>query len=87
MQANVQINKLNSGKVQISVSLPHQMSRPVLDFPSPKEAKAALLAFGIDSITVEEKLALLAEIRPKELLRFPEQDINDDALRANGFRL
>lgn len=73
--------------MQIAVLSPDQMTGPVVDFPSSKEAKTALLAFGIDSNTVKSKLALLAEIGSKELLQFPEQELNDNALRTHGFRI
>jgi len=87
MLARVDINTLKSGKVQLALFRPHQSTGPVVDFPSVTEAKTALAAFGVSQARIESTLKMLAEIGPKEPLHFPEQELNDEALRASGFRV
>jgi len=87
MQVRVDINKLNSGKVQIAVFRFPQSTGFVLDYPSPKEAREVLLALGIDPGQVDRTLQVLMEIGPKEPLHFPAQEISDDVLHAHGFRV
>jgi hypothetical protein len=87
VRARIDINKLNSGKIQLALFRRHQSSGFVVDFQSATEARTALIAFGIDQVRIEGTLELLDEIGAKEVLHFPEQELNDDALRASGFRI
>jgi hypothetical protein len=87
MQVTVDINRLRRGKVQVRVLRSPRSHGFVLDYPSPKEAKEVLLALGIDLAEIDRTLKVLAEIDPKEMLHFPPQEISDDVLRTQGFRV
>lgn len=87
MQVTVDITKLRRGKVKIAVLRSRRSPGVVLDYPSPKEAREVLLASGIDLAEIDRTLKVLAEIDPKETLHFPPQEISDDVLRTQGFRV
>jgi hypothetical protein len=87
MLVGVSINRLKSGKVQICVAKPQYNSNPVQTFPSAKEARDVLLAFGIGEAEVNENLKLLPEVGPNEPLTFPPLDVPQNLLWKNGFKV
>ncbi len=87
MLVKVDINKLNSGRVQIAVFRPEQSAGPVQTYASPNEAKTVLLAFGLPGVEIDEQLEILSEIGPQELLHFGKREIADDVLHTHGFLL
>ena len=85
MLVKIDINKLKSGKIQISMLRASQSSGPVQTYPSPAEAIPVLLALGIPATTINRQLEILADIGPKELLHFGQWDVADDVLGAHRF--
>ena len=85
MLVTIDINKLKSGKVQISIFRAGQSSGSVQTYPSPTEAETVLLALGMPAETIDRQLEILSEIDPKELLHFGPHYVLDDVLSAHGF--
>jgi hypothetical protein len=87
MQISVDINKLPSGRVQIAVFRPTSSNGFSLTYPNPQAARDVLLALGLPPRQIEDHLSLLAEIGPIEVLHFAAQEISDEVLAAQGFRI
>ncbi len=87
MQIRVDVNKRTNGKIQIAVFRSIHSGGFVLDYPSRKEAREVLIALALPVKDIDDKLELLAEIGPREVLHFAPQEISDDALQAQGFRV
>ena len=87
MLVNVSVNRLNSGRVQISVAKPQANPNPVQTYASIDIARRVLLDFGIDEKEVDSTLKLLSEIGPQDVLRFSAMDVAQNLLDKHGFRL
>jgi hypothetical protein len=87
MFVKINMNKLNSGKIQVAVYRAEQSAGPVQEYSSSIEAEKVLLGLGIPTETVTQQLDLLAEVGPKELLRFSPMEVLDEVLHSHGFLL
>jgi hypothetical protein len=87
MTIRVDVNKLNTGKVQIAAFRGSSSSGFVLNYPSPKEAREALIALGFPTKELDNKFEILSELGPKEVLHFTPREISDEILASTGFRI
>jgi hypothetical protein len=85
MRAQVFINQTEGGIVEVTVVKHGLSSGAGHQYNTGGEAKAVLLAFGLDSEMVDHQLEVLEDTLPSVLLRFPVADIADDVLRSFGF--
>jgi len=81
----IDINKLKSGRVQISLRRIELSAGHAQTYPSPVEAKAVLLGLGMPDATVDEKLEVLSGVGSKELLHVGQFNIADDVLSVHRF--
>lgn len=87
MKIRIDLNKRTNGKIQVcAIRSIHSGGFP-LEYPSPQEARKALVALGLPVTDIDSKLELLEDIGPKELLHFQPQEISDEVLLSLGFRV
>lgn len=86
MLVNISVNSLTSGRVQICVAKPQSAPHPVQTYPSLKEARQVLLAFGIEESVIDETAKLLPEAGPNQPLFFTPKDVPQRALWDHGFK-
>jgi len=87
MEVRISVNKMNSGRMQISARrLGLGVSTgPVVTYKQESDVRKVLSALGFGERLINDQLQVLAEIGPNELLHFPDSNIPEDVLRANGF--
>jgi hypothetical protein len=83
---NISVNSLTSGRVQICVAKPQAAPHPVQIYPSVEEARAVLLAFGIEERVVDETVKLLPDADPNQPLFFTPRDVPQRVLWDHGFK-
>jgi hypothetical protein len=74
-----------NGSIGISVAKPQYSSTAVQTYPSEKEARAVLSAFGIDEETIDSYWKLLSQMGVNEQLKFPPMNVPLHELLAFGF--
>jgi hypothetical protein len=76
-----------NGSIGISVAKPQHNSSFTQTYASGKEARAVLLAFGIDEVTIDSYWKLLSQMGANEQLRFPPMNVPQDELFSHGFQV
>lgn len=87
MKISVDINKRTNGAIQICVIRSIHSGGFVKDYPTVTAARDVLIALGLPVADIDSHLKLLEELGPKERLHFQPQEIADDVLQAQGFRV
>jgi len=87
MKISVDIDKRTNGAIQICVIRSIHSGGFVKDYPTVKDARDVLIALGLPITDIDSKLKLLEELGSKERLHFQAQEISDDVLKAQGFRV
>jgi hypothetical protein len=76
-----------NGSIGISVAKPQYGSSSAQTYPSEKEARVVLSAFGIDEATIDSYWKLLYQMGANEQLRFPPMNVPLHELLAFGFEV
>ena len=76
-----------NGSIEIGVAKPQSNSTSAQTYPSEKEARVVLSAFGIDEATIDSYWKLLSQMGANEQLRFPPMNVPQDELLAHGFQV
>jgi hypothetical protein len=83
----VSVRRLDNDRIEIEVARPQHGSHPAHNYPSGKEVRAVLSAFGISEEKIDTHLKLLAQMGAGEQLKFSPMDVTQNALLSRGFRL
>ena len=83
----VSLRRLDNDRIQIGVARPQHDSNPTHNYPSEKEIRAVLAAFGIGEDLIASHLKLLPQMGVGEQLKFPPMDVMQNELLCRGFRL
>ncbi len=86
MEADVFLNRSESGSVEISVVKHGLSSGAARKYDTRDKAREVLLAFRMDAAMVDRQFEILSRMRPSELVRLPTIDIANDVLESLGFR-
>jgi len=79
------LNKMNSGRLQVTVVQSGQSTGTVMTYRTTDEVRDVLRSLGLDDHSVEAKPQTLEEIVSNDLLKFPPSDVSPEILHANGF--
>ena len=81
------VNRMNSGRIQIAAHRAPTSNGSVQTYESPKEATEVLLALGYELNAVEEAFATIKEFNYGQYERYslPEIHVEDQLVRQHGF--
>ena len=85
VRVDLTVNKMNSGRFQVCVIRPGYNPNPVQMYTTRGEAEAALRSIGIRDVDIQQTFDLLPEIGPNTPMSFGLMDLDEHALRRNGF--
>ena len=85
VRVDLTVNTMNSGRFQVCVIRPGYNPNPVQTYMTREEAEAALRSIGIRDVDIQQTFDLLPEIGPNTPMSFGLMDLDEDALRRNGF--
>lgn len=87
MLVAIQINSLNGGSIQVSVSKPQSNASSVQTYSCSEAARWVLSALGIDEKEIQETLKLLYDVGPNQRLHFLVREVPQKVLLDHGFPL
>jgi hypothetical protein len=95
MRVQVTLNRTNTGRIQLScVRSTNERGGIGTGFALPPfnpnalgEIEDILCNLGVNEDLITQKIALLREAGPNDLVRVEDLDVPDDVLRENGFEI
>jgi hypothetical protein len=93
MRVQITLNKTNTGRVQLACvrstnergGIGTGFALPPFNPNALREIEDILRTLGVNEDLISEKLGLLRQVGPNELVKVEDLDVPDDVLRENGF--
>jgi hypothetical protein len=93
MRVQITLNKTNTGRIQLACvrstnergGIGTGFALPPFNPNALREIEDILRSLGVNENLISEKLGLLRQVWPNELVKVEDLDVPDDVLRENGF--
>jgi len=93
MRVQITLNKTTTGRIQLACvrstnergGIGTGFALPPFNPNALRELEDILRSLGVDEDLISEKIALLHQVGPNELVKVEDLDVPDDVLRGNGF--
>jgi|HubBroStandDraft_4_1064222.scaffolds.fasta_scaffold14107_7 hypothetical protein len=88
LRREVTINTMKvSPRVQICLLEPTSKQGPVITCRSREDAERLLLAIGLNKVDINHTFEIVQDVGPEAPISFGLRDLDETALRDNGFRV
>jgi hypothetical protein len=93
MRVRVTLNKTNTGRIQLACvrstnergGIGTGFALPPFNPNALREIEDILRSLGVNEELITEKIAMLRQVGPDDLVKVDDLDVPDDVLRENGF--
>jgi hypothetical protein len=93
MRVQITLNKTNTGRVQLTCvrstnergGIGTGCALPPFNPNAVREIEDILRSLGVNEKLIGEKITILRQVGPNELIKVENLDVPDDVLSANGF--
>jgi hypothetical protein len=95
MRLQITLNKTNTGRVQLACvrstnehgGIGTGFALPPFNPNALREIEDILRNLGVGENVISEKITLLRQVGPNELVKVEDLEVPDDVLRENGFQV
>jgi hypothetical protein len=93
MRVQITLNKTNTGRIQLACvrstnergGIGTGFALPLFNPNALREIEDILRSLGVNEELIAQKITLLRQVGPNDLVKVDDLDISDDVLCANGF--
>jgi hypothetical protein len=93
MRVQITLNKTNTGRIQLACvrstnergGIGTGFALPPFNPNALREIEDILRGLGVNEELIDQKITLLRQVGPNDLVKVDDLDVPDDVLRANGF--